>query len=361
MKSNSNNYVNRSRKILSRNEFREKVFARDDHKCVICLKTSTKTNLDAHHILERRLWIDPETFGGYLINNGSSLCPECHIKAEMTILCVEEIRAACGILEKDKIIPEHLYDDQVYDKWANPIMPNGTRLRGELFDDISVQKVLNEGNVLNLFSRYVKYPRTWHLPWSPGATDDDRIIKNIDIFNGKEVVVTIKMDGENTTMYNDYIHARSLADKKHWSKSWIKNFHGNICHDIPENMRFVVENLYAKHSIPYKNLESYCYGISAWNNLICLDWDTTNEWFQLLGIPIVPIIYRGIWNEKTIKELYKPVINGEDCEGYVVRLADSFHYKDFSRSIAKFVRKGHVTANEHWFFGNSGETNKLGI
>lgn len=49
----------------------------------------------------------------------------------------------------------------------------------------------------------------------------------------------------------------------------------------------------------------------------------------------------------------------EKQEGYVVRLTSSFHYKDFSRSAAKFVRKGHVTTNEHWFFGNTGETNKL--
>ena len=35
-------------------------------------------------------------------------------------------------------------------------------------------------------------------------------------------------------------------------------------------------------------------------------------------------------------------------EGYVVRLADSFDVGDFSKSIAKYVRAGHVQTDEHW-------------
>jgi len=342
---------NQGKKLLSRDEFREGVFLRDNKTCVICKNVPA---VDAHHILERKLFADE----GYYLNNGSSLCSECHLKAEMTTISVEEIREACGVLEKDKILPEHLYDDQVYDKWGNPILPNGKRLKGELFDDHSVQKILNQGDVLRLFSRYVKYPRTYHLPWSPGITKDDRVVKNVSVFEGREVVVTAKMDGENTTMYNDYIHARSLSDKKHWSKSWIKNFHAGISGDIPENMRLVVENLYAKHSIKYDDLESYCYGISAWTDLTCLDWDNTTEWFTLLGIPTVPILYRGSWDEQKIRSI---VLDYNKQEGYVVRVTDSFHYKDFSRSIAKFVRKNHVKPDEHnWFMSNNGERNELG-
>jgi hypothetical protein len=339
---------NNEPQLLSRDEFRTRVFLRDKNTCVICKAPA----VDAHHILERRLFQD----GGYYVNNGASLCADCHLKAEMTAISVEDIRAACGILEKDKVLPEHLYNDQPYDKWGNPIMPNGRRMMGDFFDDTSVQKILSQGNVLGLFSKHVKYPRTWHLPWSPGATKDDRIIKSTDHFKDKEVVVTIKMDGENTTMYNDYIHARSLSDKKHWSKSWVKGFHGGIAHDIPGDMRFVVENLYAKHSIKYTNLESYCYGISAWMNMTCLDWDLTCEWFALLGVPMVPVLYRGVWDEEKIKAIF---LDYNLNEGYVVRLANSFHYKDFSKSIAKYVRKNHVTSNEHWFHGNAGETNEL--
>lgn len=343
--------VNAGKILLSRDNFREGVFARDNNTCVICKAPA----VDAHHILERKLFKDE----GYYLNNGASLCSSCHLKAEMTILSVEEIREACGISEADKVIPEHLYDDQSYDKWSNPILPNKTRSKGELFDDVSVQRVLAEANVLGLFTKYVKYPRTWHLPWSPGATKDDRTLSRLDFFEGKEVVVTVKMDGENTTLYNDYIHARSLADKKHWSKAWIKNFHGQIAHDIPDNMRLVIENVYAEHSISYKDLASYCYGISCWSDLNCLDFEATLTWFELLGITPVPVLYRGVWDEKKIRSLYQPTFEGNVCEGYVVRTVEGFHYRDFAQHVAKFVRANHVTDNDHWFHGKVGKKNSL--
>lgn len=197
-------------KLLTRNEFKEAVFKRDGYCCVVCKKPAK----DAHHVIERRLWDD----GGYYLDNGVSLCEEHHLKAEMTILTCEELRDLAGI--QKVIVPEHLYTDCIIDKWGNPIMPNGRRLRGELFDDLSVQKILDEGGVLNLFSRYVKYPRTYHLPWSPGATDDDRIIKSADVFKDKEVVVTVKMDGENCldgdtliTTKNGQITIRELCNR----------------------------------------------------------------------------------------------------------------------------------------------------
>ncbi len=60
-----------------------------------------------------------------------------------------------------------------------------------------------------------KYHRTPHLPFSEGATSDDKILKTDDHFYRMEdVVVTIKMDGENTTVYPDgTFHARSIASK----------------------------------------------------------------------------------------------------------------------------------------------------
>ena len=151
-----------SDRLLTRDAFRAAVFERDGDKCVIC---HHDRNLDAHHIIERRLWPD----GGYYLDNGATLCgtPQtgCHIEAERTLLTCEEIRDAAGIT--NVILPPHLYSDERYDKWGNPYLPNGLRIRGELFDDASVQKVL--APVLSQFTKYVKYPRTYHLPWSPGV------------------------------------------------------------------------------------------------------------------------------------------------------------------------------------------------
>jgi hypothetical protein len=166
----------------------------------------------------------------------------------------------------------------------------------------------------------------------------------------------------NCTMYKDYIHARSLADKKHWSKSWIKNFHGQIAHQLSDDMRLVVENMYAKHSIKYTMLQSYAYGISVWQGLTCLSWRDTEVFFDVLDIPRVPVLYEGIWDQSIFDRFKVPERHngpGDEMEGYVVRLTDSFHYRDFSKSVAKYVRKGHVKGDDHWFYGKAGEKNEL--
>lgn len=322
-------------KLLTRDDFRESTFKRDNYKCVVCGKSG---EIFAHHILERRLWKD----GGYYINNGSTVCNDCHLKCESTEISVEEIRAYSGITKK--VIPEHFYNDQEYDKWGNPILANGNRMIGELFFDESVQKIISP--YLHLFTHYVKYPRTYHVPWSPGMNDDDKMNDNMNFFEGKEVVVTEKMDGENTTMYSDYIHARSIDGRNHSSRNWVKNYWSGICQDIPEHWRICGENLYAKHAIHYDDLKSYFYGFSIWNNKNeCLSWSDTQEWFNLLGITSVPILYHGIYDEKLIQNINLP---WETSEGYVIRLANKFSFADFKKSVAKCVRKGHIQTTKHW-------------
>ena len=332
----------RNTSLLTRDDFRSQVFARDGGRCVIC----GKAGVDAHHIIERRLFPD----GGYYLDNGATLCGDCHIRAEMTVLSCDLIREAAGITRI--VLPPHLYRDAVYDKWGNILLPNGTRLRGELFYDGSVQKILGEGGVLALFTERVRYPRTYHLPWSPGLSDDDRALPDTSCFAGQRVVVTVKMDGEQTTMYTDYIHARSLEWTGHPSRSWIANLHGQMGWKIPPGWRVCGENLYAKHSIHYQHLPSYFQLFSVWNeHNVCLSWDETLEWAALLDLPTVPVLYDGLWDEERIRTLYTPTFHGDEMEGYVVRLADSFAYGAFRHSVAKFVRADHIRTRPHWFHG----------
>src|ERR1019366_5058073 len=294
-------------KLLSRDSFREGVFARDNNKCVICGEKADA----AHHIIERRLFSD----GGYYLNNGASVCEEHHLKCEMTQISVEEVRESCGITKS--VVPDQIYDDSPVDKWGNEILASGMRLRGELFFDESVQKILKAGGVLDCFTNRVKFPRTFHLPWSPGIHDDDRVISSMDRFAGKRVIVSEKLDGENTTMYNDYIHARSIDGRHHSSRDWVKNFHGQIAHEIPQDWRINVENMYAKHSISYDKLESYAYGFHVWNEKnVCLSLDDDKVWFELLGIIPCPVIYDGVYDEKIIRGLYNEKTDWETREGY---------------------------------------------
>lgn len=329
--------------LLSRDNFRAAVFERDNNKCVICNNPAQ----DAHHIIERRLFDD----GGYYINNGASLCGECHIKAEQTLISVNEIRERAGIVKK--ILPEHLYEDYSYTKWGDIENANGSRVKGELFQDESVQKILASGGVLDLYQRYIKYPRTFHLPFSPGKTEDDKTLKDCSIFNGQNVIITNKMDGENTTGYWDgYIHARSLDSQNHESRNWVKNYLAKVLYDLPLGWRICGENLYAKHAIHYKNLPSYFNLFSIWNEKNeCLSWEDTCEWAALLNINLVPHITCSDWNEKATEEYGEFLIREnriKDIEGFVVRNSNSFNYASFRKNVAKWVRPNHVETSEHW-------------
>lgn len=336
-------------KLLTRDAFREGVFKRDNYTCVFCQRPA----VDAHHILERRLWPD----GGYYLENGASVCEEHHLECEQTVISVEDIRSAAGIT--NKVVPPHFYDDHVYDKWGNPVLEGNKRGRGELFNDESVQKILGAGGVLDLFTPYVKYPRTNHLPWSPGVNDDDRVMGSLAQFEGKRVIATKKMDGENTSLYTDHSHARSIDSRGGEDRAWVKQFWSTISYEIPDGWRICGENLWAEHSIHYDDLKSYFYGFSIWNEKNeCLDWDSTVEWFQLFNIVPVPVLYDGIWDEKKIREIEK-TLNFEKDEGYVVRLAESFTYGQFKNSIAKYVRAGHVQTTKHWRAGRQFTPNTL--
>ena len=191
-----------------------------------------------------------------------------------------------------------------------------------------------------------KYPKTFHLPWSPGLLNDDRRMPLVP-FEGQEVVITEKMDGENTTMYRNHIHARSLDSANHPSRNWVKAFWGTFRYEMSEDLRICGENVYALHSIAYNNLRSYFLGFSAWEGDICLDWDSTILWFALLGIPSVPIMYRGKYNESVLRQ-FERELDFEKQEGYVVRLASSFHINDFQTCVGKYVRQGHVQTDEFW-------------
>lgn len=73
------------------------------------------------------------------------------------------------------------------------------------------------------YNRY-KYPRTAHLPWSPGVSDDDLLLESLDLFVDQEVVTTEKLDGENTTLYPEGLHSYSIDSRHHPSRDWSRPF-----------------------------------------------------------------------------------------------------------------------------------------
>jgi len=194
----------------------------------------------------------------------------------------------------------------------------------------------------------IKYPRTYHFEWSPGKTSDDKTQFDLSNFEDKCIVITEKMDGENSTLMKDYIYARSLDSKDHLSRHWLKGLWGNIKYLIPDDWRICGENLYAKHSIFYENLPSYFMVFSIWNEKNeCLSINDTLKWCNLLGLTHVPILYQGKFDIDFIKNFK---IDTSIKEGFVMRLCDSFNYNDFNKSVIKWVRDDHVITNKHWMY-----------
>lgn len=192
----------------------------------------------------------------------------------------------------------------------------------------------------------VKYPRTRHLPWSPGSTSDDLFSDSLRSLHKQRVIVTEKMDGENTSLYRDGLHARSIDGRHHPSRNWVKAMHGGMAHLIPKGWRICGENLYALHSIGYATLPSYFLMFSVWNEQNqCLGWEETVDWSKRLGVSHVPVLYDGVFDEARLRAMSPDT---SISEGYVVRLAREFSFEEFPEAVAKWVRRNHVQSEEHW-------------
>ncbi|NUS58441.1 MAG: AAA family ATPase [Streptomycetaceae bacterium] len=196
----------------------------------------------------------------------------------------------------------------------------------------------------------VAYPRTGHVPWSPGATADDVRAGDLAGLVGREVVVTEKLDGENTTLYADGLHARSVDSAHHPSRAWVKGLQGRVGAGIPAGWRICGENMYARHSLAYDALDSWFYGFSVWDDADrCLPWDATVRFLRRLGIPAPPVLWRGVFDERALRKL---PLDTQRQEGYVVRTVDGFPRDEFGHRIAKWVRARHVQTDTHWMFAD---------
>lgn len=87
---------------------------------------------------------------------------------------------------------------------------------------------------------------------------------------------------------------------------------------------------------------------SIWNGNTCLSWDETKEWADLLGLHMVPELYRGPFYPEIAQGQQTIYNGGFEQEGFVLRLTESFRYSDFPRSVAKYVRAGHLQTSHNW-------------
>ena len=140
-----------------------------------------------------------------------------------------------------------------------------------------------------------------HLPWSPRVAEGRRREPYPSAPAGREVVAAAKLDGKNTTTYAHGVHACSLDPADHPSRAWVTSLRGRIAAHIPVRRRVCGENVYARHSILYEDLDSCIYAFSVRDGARCLDWDATVRFARRLGILVPPILKRGRFDERATR------------------------------------------------------------
>ena len=209
-----------------------------------------------------------------------------------------------------------------------------------------------------------KYPRTYHLPFSPEVHSDDKLCDIADLYRiideQVEVVITEKTDGGNFCLKSEGVFARSHGQETSCSSfNYIKNvhFYPNMQDITDQNLMVFGENMFAIHSIEYTNLQDffYVFNIVERDTGLFKDFDSVVEWATEHNMLTVPEVYRGTipslqWLEKFLAdELKKSCVLGGPREGFVVRVKGAFPADDFSKNVFKYVRKNHVAVDsEHW-------------
>lgn len=213
----------------------------------------------------------------------------------------------------------------------------------------------------------LKYGRTYHFPFSPGTTSDDRFNHTYweDIQNIDTLVHTEKLDGENNCLNQSGVFARSHAAPT--TSPWtiqIRERWELIKRDLG-NIELFGENLYAVHSIEYKRIEEYYFVFAVRQLDKWLSWEEVKFYAALFDFPTVPELKKQSTRELTEDILKSQITDwsqqeslfgslnpftGENCtrEGVVSRNIGEYPVAEFIHNVFKYVRKGHVKTDEHW-------------
>lgn len=200
------------------------------------------------------------------------------------------------------------------------------------------------------------YPKTPHVPFSPGVNPDDSCMADCTALLLQEVVVTEKLDGGNCCIKNGLVFARTHAQPAtHESFSAIKQLVHNFPADA-DQVELYGENMAAVHSIEYGNLGSYFYLFAVREKGRWLAWDEVVAWAEALCLPTVPLVFRGVFESamqlqaclETWAKEPSAVGSAVTPEGFVVRHLGSFSDEAFQDCIAKYVRAGHIQTDDTW-------------
>ncbi|MBX7242507.1 MAG: RNA ligase family protein [Bacteroidia bacterium] len=198
-----------------------------------------------------------------------------------------------------------------------------------------------------------KYGRTYHFPFSPGTSSDDKVLSAWQSLLEHEIIITEKLDGENTCLKQSGVYARShvAPTQNPWA--------GNMW-DIWKSRRNSLgeleifgENLYGLHSIEYQKLPHHFFIFAIRDGVTWLSWEEVVFYAGTLELPVVPVYETGRYSEDTLKAailsgMTKGSAFGETIEGFVCRNSAAFDESQFTKNVLKYVRKNHIQTDIHW-------------
>jgi len=217
---------------------------------------------------------------------------------------------------------------------------------------------MNTNYILVKMNTPPKYPSTPHWPWSKTVHRDDSTLDYINNFIGRKIIITEKLDGGNTCLFNGEVYARSTTSPSHagWM-AMVRKHHGWKTNMEEFNgYSFYGEDLYGIHSIEYEPIhetETF-YLFAVRNGDTFLGWDGVINFASTLNLKTVPLVYLGTPRKsEEITDILEYQINkrgvlGKEREGFVIRTYDEFPAGAFGVHVCKYVRPNHVQTDEHW-------------
>ena len=210
-----------------------------------------------------------------------------------------------------------------------------------------------------------KYGRTYHFPFSPGTTSDDRFNHHYwnDLQSISTIVHTEKMDGENTCLNRYGVFARShAAPTIHPWANYLKEKWSSIKNDLGD-LEIFGENIYAIHSIQYQKIEHHFYVFAVRLLEQWLSWEEVKFYAAMLDFPTVPELqFSKTDSQEHFENQVIELAGRASCfestdvstqavctmEGIVSRNSAEYPVAEFKQNVFKYVRKNHVKTDEHW-------------
>ena len=235
----------------------------DDHfinqDVVVTIKMDGENCLDGSTIINT---IDGDMTIKYIVDN--------KVKTKVLSYNIEK-----GIEEYRNIIGYKCHDNEeewyeIEDEYGNIIrLTSNHYVFLPIIGSYRKASLLNEDDSILLYNKISKIERVSKIE-NDSKKYDIQVDFNENFF-GNNILV------HNCTIYNDYIHARSLDSRiDSEDRRWVDAFRkSKIEGNIPDSYRICGENLFFRHTCSYDNLESMFYAFSIWDDDRCLSWDET--------------------------------------------------------------------------------------